>query len=196
MAPSFMSQKLTDTEVAPDCSCFTKSQGGVGLAKILGSRGEEGWPHAQQFSPEWCRVNTRVTFGGTSANVWMDKQMDTRQPQGPGSCWCQPSPLAAPGTGGTALHCPQITQQHRSPGFPYSWGRAQGLQPGWGYLEKRKAAVRAAGRARRHIQHRPEELLELSPSTRVLRGCSVRCHWVRMAALAPLHLPLPTSRYW
>lgn len=83
-----------------------------------------------------------------------------------------------------------------SPCFFYNWEPAWELQPIRGYLEKRKPTMRAAGRARRHLQHQPEELSEESSTTRVLKGFSVRCHWVRMASLAPLHLPRPTSRYW
>jgi len=75
---------------------------------------------------------------------------------------------------GPAPTPPTASTVHQvSPGSFYNWRPARGLQPFHGCLERRKPATRAAGRARRHIQHQPSEE---SSSTRVLKGFSVRCH--------------------
>lgn len=146
--------------------------------------------------PSYSAVHPRMVQGEHSVSLLVKHQQEVAghtQPQGPGCCWCQLQPS------GSSWHgfapSPRHLASRLSRSF-YSWGPARGLQPGWGDLEKSQAAVRAAGRARRHIQHQPQELLELSSSSRVPKGFSERCHWVRMAALAPLHLPRPTSRYW
>lgn len=120
-------------------SCFTKSQGAVGLAKILGrklwlSRGEEGWPHAHQFIAKWFGMNIPYHPWRNSSRRWMG----TRQPQGPGSCWCwaSSSPLTSPGSG-TALQSPAHLTLGLSP-FLLQLGTCPG-PPAWlGIFRKEK----------------------------------------------------------